>query len=78
MNNARTRHAFELERLAREKDREMNELKLRFFVNISLEFKTPLSLIIGPITSFLEGNVRPRCAKSISTSSSATPTNCWG
>ena len=57
MNNARTRHAFELERLAREKDREMNELKLRFFVNISHEFKTPLSLIIGPITSFLEGNV---------------------
>ena len=57
MNNARTRHAFELERLAREKDKEMNELKLRFFVNISHEFKTPLSLIIGPITSFLEGNV---------------------
>ena len=57
LNNARTRHAFELERLAREKDKEMNELKLRFFVNISHEFKTPLSLIIGPVTSFLEGNV---------------------
>lgn len=57
MNNARTRHAFELERIAREKDKEMNELKLHFFVNISHEFKMPLSLIIGSITSFLEGNV---------------------
>lgn len=57
MNNARTRHAFELERLAREKDKEINEMKLRFFVNISHEFKTPLALIIGPVSRLLEGGV---------------------
>ena len=37
------------ERLEREKNEEINQSKLSFFVNISHEFRTPLTLIISPI-----------------------------
>ncbi|ANW96122.1 hypothetical protein AXE80_07455 [Wenyingzhuangia fucanilytica] len=37
------------EQLEKERVREMNQAKLRFFTNISHDFKTPLSLIIGPL-----------------------------
>ncbi|MBU2950863.1 response regulator [Tamlana agarivorans] len=37
------------EQLEKERVREMNQAKLQFFTNISHDFKTPLSLIIGPL-----------------------------
>ena len=46
-----------LERLEKEKMKEVNNLKLNFFTNISHELKTPLSLILTPLQSFLNKNV---------------------
>lgn len=56
--NARSKHALALEKLERKKDQEINELKFKFFVNISHEFKTPLSLILGPVNQFMENRVK--------------------
>ncbi|PHN04555.1 hybrid sensor histidine kinase/response regulator transcription factor [Flavilitoribacter nigricans] len=44
----------ELERLERNKDAEVAELKTRFFTNITHELRTPLTLITGPVEELLE------------------------
>lgn len=44
----------QLERLEKEKLEEVNQMKMRFFINISHEFRTPLSLILSPIQEMLE------------------------
>ncbi len=33
---------------------QLNEMKLKFFTNVSHEFRTPLSLIIGPVNTLLQ------------------------
>ncbi len=46
----------ELEREDREKVEEVNRLKLQLFTNISHDFRTPLTLIIGPLKRIIDKN----------------------
>ena len=43
-----------LERLAKEKEHEVNQIKIRFFTNLSHEFRTPLTLILGPLDKMID------------------------
>ena len=47
--NTAKKHQLELEHFEKEKNEEVNRIKLEFFTNISHEFRTPLTLIKGPL-----------------------------
>ncbi len=47
-------HDLNIERIRAEKIKEMDELKTKFFTNISHEFRTPLTLIIDPVQKLLQ------------------------
>lgn len=54
-SKAKLKHELELEQIEAERSKEIHTAKLQFFTNISHEFRTPLSLILGPLQQILSG-----------------------
>ena len=56
----------EIARIDKEKEMELTEAKLNFFTNISHEFRSPLTLIIGPLKEILENEkLSPKALKNL-------------
>ena len=54
-NQLRLRHVVEIQRLEAENLRKLDLEKSRFFANVSHEFRTPLTLTMGPLDDVLDG-----------------------
>lgn len=51
-------HQIKILKIKREKENELNDLKLTFFTNISHDIRTPLTLILAPIESLLTKDIK--------------------
>ena len=59
LNRRKVKEMIRLERMEKEKIKEINEAKLRFFTSVSHEFRTPLTLITGNIQQILQSHYLP-------------------
>ncbi len=66
LNRVRLRNRLELERVEAESLRDLDQLKSRFFTNISHEFRTPLTLILGQVESALSADLREELQRKLS------------
>jgi signal transduction histidine kinase/ligand-binding sensor domain-containing protein/DNA-binding response OmpR family regulator len=56
LSRERLKSKLELQKLEAIKTHEVDEMKIRFFTNISHEFRTPLTLIVGPLDKLIYEN----------------------
>ncbi len=54
LKQERLKNQANMEHMNLEKEKQLNEYKLRFFTNISHEFRTPLTLILAPIHDLIK------------------------
>ncbi len=65
LKRIRIKHDYEMSKFETEKMHEVDEMKSRFFANISHEFRTPLTLIFGPAKDVLDETNEPKTKKNV-------------
>ncbi|MCI0693346.1 ATP-binding protein [candidate division KSB1 bacterium] len=58
LNRVKIRNELRMQKLEAQKLQEIDEMKSRFFANISHEFRTPLTLILGPVEQIRAGEFK--------------------
>lgn len=53
-SRSKLKHRLDLQQIEKQQQQALNKSKLEFFTNISHEFRTPLSLILGPLQQIIE------------------------
>ena len=59
-------HDLQIKKVEADKLKEINSIRTRFFANISHEFRTPLTLILGPLNKMLEKATKDHEKKELS------------
>jgi signal transduction histidine kinase/ligand-binding sensor domain-containing protein/DNA-binding response OmpR family regulator len=59
------KNSLQIEHLEREKEQEFHQIKTKFFINISHEFRTPLTLISGPINKLISSASENKTGKDV-------------
>lgn len=54
VRQTRLKQNLRFEKMQLDKERELNDIKMRFYTNISHDIRTPLTLIVGPLNSILK------------------------
>lgn len=66
VNYFKEKNRFRIERIEKEKTLELSDLKMEFLTNMSHELKTPLSLIISPVSKLLAEAKNPQLKETLS------------
>jgi len=65
LKRIRIKHDYEMSKFEAEKMHEVDEMKSRFFANISHEFRTPLTLIFGPAKDVIQKTKEPETKQNV-------------
>ncbi len=57
VKSTQLKHHLKLEQLEKEKWKEIHDLKLTYFIDVSHEFRTPLTLIVSPLEEIISARV---------------------
>jgi signal transduction histidine kinase/DNA-binding response OmpR family regulator/ligand-binding sensor domain-containing protein len=63
LRSARLKSDFRIEQLERKRWKEVHDLKLNYFIDVSHEFKTPLTLILNPLEELITKKDQPKWVK---------------